>query len=128
MIGIYVIKAILSIWIIRDDLKSQEVMVLPLFAWMLLSLVDGLTIGALIYGLIYFLFWLNHRCGMADVILISSACRGLTLMECAWLNLLSCILGLIFYWSNHKKGKDPLPFTPAILLAYWILMLQQFIQ
>ena len=128
MMWIYGVKLVLSIWIIRDDLKSQEVMVLPLILWMLLSLSDGLTIAALIYGLIYFLFWLNHRCGMADVILITSACFGRTMMECALLNLLSCIIGLMIMCFTTEKGKDPLPFTPAILLAYWILLLQQFIQ
>ena len=125
---IQIIKFIIALRIIFEDLNDQTISILLLIIYLLLSLPNGLTMGSMVYGLIYLLFWLNHQCGFGDVLLIISICCGKTMIQCALINLFAGGIGLLILWLNHKKGKDPLPFAPALLCANWLLLfIEQFI-
>lgn len=114
--------------IIIEDFNEQQIDLALLVLYLVLSLCNGLTIGSLVYGCIYLLFWLRKQCGFGDVVLIISICMGKTMMQCALVNLLACIIGLLMAWFNHKKGKVSLPFAPSLLGANWLcLLIEQII-
>lgn len=109
-----------------EDIRYQQINVIYLLLLLVTSYLHGsINVERLFFSITFFIMWLLHYCGLADIFVILSISLHLNQIELASSLIICCILAMLHF--GIIKRNRTIPFTPYLIAGYLIVSIFQML-